>query len=281
MWNLPTTASELVVGDRLGAFRLEELLGAGGMGIVFRAVREEGGGTVALKVLRDELSGDETFRRRFEHEARSAKEVLSPHLVAVLEAGEADGRYYLASEFVPGRTLEERVRDEGALPFADVIRIATELGAALDALHEAGIVHRDVKASNVLLRNDGTTMLTDFGLAKGEAYTVLTHPGQVMGTLDYLAPELIRGDEATAASDIYALGCTTYECLTGTTPFGGRSLFQVGLAHLDEQPPDPRRARPDCPGHLSAAVLRALEKEPAERPATATSYARALAATAT
>jgi len=280
MWKPQPTAKELGVGDRLGAFRLEEILGAGGMGIVFRAVRDEGGEPVALKVLRDELSGDETFRRRFEHEARSAKEVLSPHLVAVLEAGEADGRFYLASEFVPGRTLEERVRDEGALPFADVIRIATELGAALDALHEAGIFHRDVKASNVLLRNDGTTMLTDFGLAKGEAYTVLTRPGQVMGTLDYLAPELIRGDEATAASDVYALGCTTYECVTGTTPFGGRSLFQVGLAHLEEQPPDPRQSRPNCPPELAAAVLRALEKEPAERPATASGYARDLAAAA-
>ena len=279
MWKPRTTAGELGVGDRLGAFRLKEQLGAGGMGIVFRAVREDGGGEVALKVLRDELSGDETFRRRFEHEARSAKEVLSPHLVAVLEAGEAEGRYYLASEFVPGRTLEERVRQDGPLPLPDVIRIATELGAALDALHEAGIVHRDVKASNVLLRDDGTAMLTDFGLAKGEAYTVLTSPGQVMGTLDYLAPELIRGDEATPASDIYALGCATYECLTGTTPFGGQSLFQIGLAHLEEQPPDPHLARPDCPVGLSVAVLRALEKDPAERPATATAYARALAAT--
>ena len=198
--------------------------------------------------------------------------------MAVLEAGEAGGRYYLASEFVQGRTLEERVRDDGALPLADVARIAMELGAALDALHEAGIVHRDVKASNVLLRDDETAMLTDFGLAKGEAYTVLTQPGQVMGTLDYLAPELIRGEEATPAGDLYALGCLTYECLTGTTPFGGRSVFQIGLAHLDEEPQDPRQSRPDCPPELAAAVLWALEKEPSERPATASVYARDLGA---
>lgn len=281
MWNLRTTAGELGAGDWLGSFRLEEMLGAGGMGIVFRAVREGDSESVALKILRDELSGDETFRRRFEHEARSASEVRSPHLVAVLEAGEADGRYYLASEFIQGRTLDERVRDDGPLPLADVIRIATELGAALDALHGAGIVHRDVKASNVLLRDDATAMLTDFGLAKGEAYTVLTQPGQVMGTLDYLAPELIRGDEATPASDLYALGCLTYECLTGTTPFGGRSLFQIGLAHLDEEPPDPSQARSDCPRALSAAVLRALDKDPAERPATASAYARDLAGATT
>ena len=278
MWSLRTTAGELGAGDRLGVFRLEELLGAGGMGIVFRAVRDDDGASVALKVLRDELSGDETFRRRFEHEARSAAEVRSPHLVAVLEAGEAGGRYYLASEFVQGRTLEECVRDDGPLPLAEVVRIAAELGAALDALHGAGIVHRDVKAANVLLREDGTALLTDFGLAKGEAYTVLTKPGQVMGTLDYLAPELIKGDDATPASDVYALGCSTYECLTGTTPFGSRSILEIGLAHLEEEPPDPRQSRPDCPPELAAAVLRALEKEPSERPATASVYARDLGA---
>ena len=159
-------------------------------------------------------------------------------------------------------------------------RIASELASALDALHEAGIVHRDVKASNVLLRDGVTAMLTDFGLAKGEAYTVLTKPGQVMGTLDYLAPELIHGDEATRASDVYALGCLTYECLTGTTPFGGRSVFQIGLAHLDEQPPDPSASRADCPPAFAAAVLRALEKDPAQRPGSAAAYARDLAATA-
>ena len=271
------SADQLAAGDRLGPFRLEELLGAGGMGIVFRATREDGA-EVALKVLREELAGDETFRRRFDHEARSASLVRSPHLVGVLEVGEAGGRYYLASELVHGRTLDERVREDGPLPLGDVTRVAGEVAAGLEALHDAGIVHRDVKASNVLLRDDVTALLTDFGLAKGEAYTVLTTPGQVMGTLDYLAPELIRGDEATRGSDIYALGCVVYECLTGTTPFGGRSVFQIGLAHLDEEPPDPCEARPDCPPDLAAAVLLALAKDPAERPPTATTYAGVLAA---
>ncbi len=279
MWDSGTGGEQLAVGARVGPFRLEELLGAGGMGIVFRATGLDGR-EVALKVLREELAGDETFRRRFDHEARSASHVRSPHLVAVLEAGEAGGRYYLASEFVPGRTLEARVRDDGPLPLEDVVRVASELASALDALHEAGIVHRDVKASNVLLRGDVTAMLTDFGLAKGEAYTVLTKPGQVMGTLDYLAPELIRGDEASPSSDVYALGCVVYECLTGTTPFGGRSVFQIGIAHLDEEPADPRASRADCPPGLAATVLRALAKDPQERPETAAAYARDLAAAA-
>jgi serine/threonine protein kinase len=274
VWHGEAGSTQFGAGDRLGPYRLQELLGAGGMGIVFRATREDGG-DVALKVLRDELAGDETFRRRFDHEARSAAHVRSPHLVAVLEAGEADGRYYLASEFVSGPTLEERVR-VGPLAVGEVVRIAGELASALHALHEAGIVHRDVKASNVLLRDGTTAMLTDFGLAKGEAYTVLTKPGQVMGTLDYLAPELIRGDEATRASDVYALGCLLYECLTGTTPFGGRSVFQIGLAHLDEEPPSPE----GCPPQFASALLRALEKEPERRPATAAELAQDLAAAA-
>ena len=124
-------------------------------------------------------------------------------------------------------------------------------------------------------------MLSDFGLAKGEAYTALTQPGAVMGTLEYLAPELIRGEEGTTASDVYALGCATYECLTGDTPFGRRSMFQIGLAHLEEQPSDPAKVRPECSAELAAAVLLALAKEPAERPPTAGEYARALAAATT
>jgi serine/threonine protein kinase len=270
--------TELEAGDVLGPFRLEERLGAGGMGIVFRARRQPDGADVALKVLREELGGDDVFRRRFEHEARSAAEVRNPNLVAVLEAGEAGGRHYLASEFVPGRTLDDRIRADGALPLADAAQVVGQVASALDALHAAGVVHRDVKASNVLLRDDGTAMLTDFGLAKGEAYTVLTQPGQVLGTLDYLAPELIRGDDATPASDVYALGCLAYECVTGTTPFGGRSIFQIGLAHLDEAPPDPASTRPDCPPRLAEAVLSALAKEPEHRPVPATAYARELAA---
>jgi serine/threonine-protein kinase len=280
MWNSSSAADELGAGDQVGPYRLEALLGAGGMGVVYRATREGGGDTVALKVLRGELSDDETFRRRFAHEARSAEEVRHPNLVRVLEAGEDGGRHYLAVEYVPGATLEERIKESGPLPLPEVVRVATEVGAALDALHALELVHRDVKVSNVLVRDDGAYLLTDFGLAKGRAYTVLTRPGQVMGTLDYLAPELIRGEVATAASDVYALGCTLYECLTGATPFGNKGVLQVGIAHLEEQPPDPRGARPDCPPAFADALLQALEKDAARRPAPASAYAGALAAAA-
>lgn len=269
---------ELQPGDALGPYRLEEPLGEGGMGLVFRARRQDEGSLVALKVLRLELAEDEVFRRRFEQEARAAAEIRHPNLVPILEAGEARGREYLAVGYVEGGTLTDRLEKRGPLGAAETIRLAREIGGALDALHAAGIVHRDVKASNILFGTDDAALLTDFGLAKGRAYTVLTRPGQVMGTLDYLAPELIRGKPATSATDVYALGCTAFECLAGQPPFADRSVFQIGLAHLEEPPPDPAAQRPDVSPEFSKAVLAALEKEPERRPATGTAYADLLQA---
>jgi len=268
--------AELAVGDRLGPYRLELLLGQGAMGLVYRAMRTSDGETVALKVLKAELAEDALYRRRFEREARSAAQVRHAHLVPVLDAGEFEGRRYLAVGYVPGTTLEQRIRSDGWLPEPDLLRIVTEIASGLDALHEHGIVHRDVKVSNILLHDDGTALLTDFGLAGGRAYTVLTKTGQVMGTIGYLAPELLRGEQATPASDIYALGCVAYECATGNTPFGDKSVFEVGLAHLEEDPPDPRQLRPNLSPPFAAALLPALEKEPVRRPQNARAYANAL-----
>ncbi len=272
-----STPGDLAPGDRLGPYRIEEPLGRGAVGVVFRAAREPGGEWVALKVLRPELSHDDVFRRRFAHEARAAGEVRHRHLVQVLDAGEAEGRAYLAVAFVRGRTLEERLGVEGALPVADVVRLVAHVGSGLDALHAAGIVHRDVKPSNVMLDEEGSALLTDFGLAKGRAYTVLTRPGMVMGTLDYLAPELLRGAEASPASDRYALGCLAFECATGRPPFADRSMVQLASAHLDEPPPDASARREDLPPGMSWAITQALSKEPARRPPTGTAFANLLA----
>jgi serine/threonine protein kinase len=266
---------KLAAGDILGPYRLESPLGEGGAGVVFRAKHDDGR-TVALKVLRAELGEDETYRRRFLHEARAAEEVSHDNLVPIVEAGEHEGRYYLATLYVEGSTVEQRVSADGPLPVPDVVRICSDIASALDALHDASIIHRDVKASNVMLRDDGTALLTDFGLAKGQAYTVLTAPGSVMGTIEYLAPELIRGEPATRASDLYALACTAFECTTGHTPFAASSSFQIGLAHLQENPPDPAQDRDDWTPALSTALLSGLAKDPAERPSTATEYADAL-----
>jgi len=265
--------SELQVGGRLGPYSLEAYLGEGGMGTVFRAVREHDGQLVALKILKAKLTGDDVYRRRFAHEARAAREVKHRHLVPIVEAGEIDGRHYVAVSYVAGRTLEERIRADGALPLEDLLRLAAEIGAGLDALHEHGLVHRDVKPSNILIAEDGSAALTDFGLAKGPAYTVLTKQGQVMGTLDYLAPELIKGEPATSASDIYALGCVVVECISRNPPFAHKSVFQVAMAHLEEDPPDPCLGRNDLPAGLCQAALAALAKNPARRPPTGTAYA--------
>jgi serine/threonine-protein kinase len=231
-------------------------------------------GTWSPKVLRRELSHDHTYRRRLIHEARAAGEVRHRHLVPVLDAGEQDGRSYLAVSFVPGRTLEKRIEDDGPLPVADTTRLLAQVASGLDALHRAELIHRDVKPSNIMLDQDGDATVTDFGLAKGRAYTCSPVPDRSWGTLDYLAPEMIKGNRATARSDIYALGCVVFECLSGHAPFAEKAVFQVAVAHLEEAPPDPCLGRDDCPESLAWAVLRALDKDPAQRPHTATAYAR-------
>jgi eukaryotic-like serine/threonine-protein kinase len=265
----------LEVGQRLGPFRIEERLGQGGMGMVFRAVHDDGR-VVALKVLRDELGADQSFRTRLAREARAAAEVDHPNLARVLEAGEADGRLYLAVRYVDGRSLAERLAAGGPLEVPELVRLAADVGAGLDALHRRGLVHRDVKPANLLLAADGTAVVGDFGLAKNRAWTVLTRPGQVLGTLDYLAPELIRGEPAGPMSDLYALGCVLYECLAGAPPFAGRGLLRIGMAHLEEEPGDPAAGRADVPPALAWTVRQAMAKDPSRRPPAAGTLARML-----
>jgi serine/threonine protein kinase len=268
--------SAVQVGQRLGPYRIEGLLGHGGMGIVFRA-RHDDGRTVALKVLRDELAADDGYRQRLAHEARAAAEVDHPNLAPVLEAGEADGRLYLAVRYVDGRSLAERLAVGGPLAVGELVRLAANVAAGLDALHRRGIVHRDVKPANILLAADGTAVLGDFGLAKSRAWrTVLTRTGQVLGTPNYLAPEVIRGQSATPLSDLYGLGCVLFECLAGTSPFAGRGVLRVGMAHLQEEPGDPAAGREDVPPALAWTVRQALAKDPADRPPSAVALARML-----
>jgi len=263
-------------GESLGPYMLLELAGEGGMGRVFRARHEPDGAIVAVKVLKSQLSADETYRRRFDHELRSASRVRHPNLVALLDSGDVDGERFLAYEWVAGRSVQDRLRAEGPLPLDEGVRVIEEVGAALDELHDAGLVHRDVKAANVLLHEDGRAMLADLGLARGPHDTALTRPGQVLGTLEYLAPELVRGEPATRDSDVYALGCLAYELTTGRMPFAGKGLFQLGAAHLDEQPPDPRAVGAQCSYAFGRALLLALAKEPHVRPGSGSAYGRAL-----
>ncbi len=258
---------------KVGGYTLEEELGRGAAGTVHRAHSADGR-AVAIKTFHPALAEDEAFRARLAREIRLARELDEPHLVRILEAGEDAGAPYLVLEYVPGGSLADRLVD-GPLGLDVALDVIASVAAGLGALHRGGIVHRDVKPSNVMFREDGSAALTDLGLAKGAADTVLTRPGQLLGTLDYLAPELLRGGEATRASDIYALGCVAYECLAGGPPFADRSLLGVGRAHLEDEPPEPPVST-----DVSRVLLLALAKDPAERPPTATMYAHLLRAAA-
>jgi serine/threonine protein kinase len=255
--------------QKLGRYRLEALLGEGALGLVYRDV-----GGVAVKVLRPEWARDEIARARFLREARLARRIRSRHVVPVLEVGEVEGVVYLVMPLY-ARSLAGRLRTSGPLGVDGCSDLAAQLGRGLDTLHSAGILHRDVKPSNVLL-DDGLAALTDFGLARATDSTKLTHEGQVLGSLHYLAPELIEGTEATTASDIYALGCLLYEAVVGEPPFAGRSAAELGFAHLVEPPPDPRERRPELSAEVASALLNPLEKEPSARPTSATALARLL-----
>ncbi len=245
------------------------------MGNVYRADRD--GEAVALKVIKRDLASDAQYRQRFLHEARAAATVVHPHLVSVIDAGEVGGRQFLVMPLVQGRTLSARITAEGPLAPADVATLVSEIGSALDALHAAGLAHRDVKPANILLREQGGSALTDFGLAKGDTYDDLTVEGQVVGSLDYLAPERIRGEAAVPASDVYSLGCVAFESLTGRPPFGGLGMVKTLFGHLEEQPPDPAAERPDVTAAFARALLAALAKDPAQRPASGAAYAQMLA----
>jgi serine/threonine protein kinase len=265
-------------GDTFGPYRLERVLGEGATGVVYLAFRD--GEPVALKVLRPELAGNAEYERRFLREAHVAAAVRSRHLIPILDAGNADGRCYLVATYVPGRSLRDRLAAAGPLATTEVVRVGSHVGSALDALDRAGLVHRDVKPSNVILAEDGNLLLGDYGLAKGAAFSALTRPGELLGTPGYLAPEVIEGADATSLSDLYALGCVLYECLAGRPPFASTNPFEMIVGHLDEEPADPLAGRPEIPAAIGEVVLRALAKSPADRPRTGYMLARLLAAAA-
>jgi serine/threonine protein kinase len=261
------------VGDTFATYKIESSLGEGGMGYVFRAVGPDGK-PVALKVVKPEMARDEIFRRRFDREARIAQKVIHPHVVPVLDSGEQDGIPFMAQELIRGGSLEERLKTQGPLDVETAVSVCTAVSTGLDALHQAGLIHRDVKPGNILLDEQGTAYIADFGLAKDREGSVLTKAGQTLGSMDYMAPEQIRGEEVTAATDVYALGCVMYECMCGQPPFADRQGMRILWAHLQEDPPDLLKKRSDLPADVGWAIVRALEKEPDKRPPTATAYAQ-------
>ncbi len=264
-----------LLGSAVGPYRVEVLLGRGGMGRVYRAADAQGS-LVALKLVRSDLAADSVFRARFEREARIARQIVNPHVVPVLDTGEHDGVPYLAQRYIGGGSLEQRLQREKRLGLADALEVAAQVATGLGALVAEGLVHRDVKPANVLLDEDGTAYITDFGLAKDSQSPALTRPGQALGSPHYMAPEQIRGEEVSSATDVYSLGCVIYECVSGGPPFAGQRGMRIMWAQLTDLPPDPCGTVPELPAAFGPALLQALAKDPAERPASARDYVRSL-----
>ena len=258
-------ATDLRTGTALAGFQIHELVGRGGMGVVYRAEHVHLRRTAALKLLGPELAHDTSFRERFLRESRTAAAIHHPNIVTIYDAGEADGLLYIAMQYVEGTDLADVLRREKALEPERALSIVGQVGDALDAAHALGIVHRDVKPANVLI-DSRRCYLTDFGLTRRIASeTGLTVKGQFVGTIDYMPPEQIEGGSLDARSDVYALGCLLYHALAGVVPYEKDSEISVIYAHMQEPPPSLVAVQPGLPGDLDAVIAKALAKKKEER----------------
>ena len=263
------------IGTEIAGFHIESVLGQGGMGTVYIAEQSSPTRKVVLKLLRSELTEDEAFRRRFVHESEAAASTEHPNIVPIYSAGEADGVLYIAMRYVEGDDLRALIAHEGRLPPERAIEIVSQVASALDAAHARGLVHRDVKPSNILLDQQGNAYLSDFGLIKrSEVDTGLTKTGQFMGSIEYCAPEQIRGDEVDGRADVYSLGCVVFEAISGRPPFTRDTEVATLYAHLEQEPPRLSSVAPASNAELDAVVAKALAKDPIRRFATAGAFAR-------
>jgi serine/threonine-protein kinase len=259
-----------------GRYRVERTLGRGGMSVVYLAHDESLQRQVAVKVLAAELGDDDTFRRRFLREAKLAGRLSHPNIVQVYDAGETDDeRPYIVMELVPGST----VADCGKLDSGEVIGLALQACAGLQHAHDAGLVHRDIKPGNLLVRDDGVLKIADFGIARAAETTRLTQVGTVLGTAAYLAPEQAAGESVTASADIYSLGAVLYELLTGRTPHEFGSLAELVAKQSEGAITPVRDLEPSVPEPLEAAVMHSLARDPNFRPTAAADFAHELGAT--
>ena len=271
-------------GSDFGGYRIEGIAGKGGMGIVYRARDLALDRTVALKLISAELASDERFRQRFQREARLAASIRHAHAITIYAAGEQDGSLYIAMEYLEGEDLRTLIRREGRLEPTRAAELVNQLAGALDAAHAKGLVHRDVKPANVLIRRengDEHAVLTDFGLTKAtSSETGLTGSTGFVGTLDYIAPEQLDNSRVDARADVYSLGCVLFEALSGRVPYPRDSDPAKIWAHMSEPPPTLTEARDDLPAALDEVVRRAMAKKPGERYHSAGALGRAAIAAA-
>ncbi len=248
-----------------GRYRLEARIGSGGMSTVYRALDETLQRQVAIKLMNREVAADSDQLERFRREARAVAQLSHPHVVGVIDAGEDEGRPYIVFEYIEGETLKERIRRQGQLPVTEAVAYAIEIARALGAAHARHIVHRDVKPQNVLIDEEGSAKVTDFGIARTLDEEGLTADGRVIGTTDYVAPEQALGQHVTGQSDLYSLGIVLYEMLTGEVPYKGDSQVAVAMKHVREDLPDIQFKRPEVSASLAAVIDRATAKRPEDR----------------
>src|SRR3954447_21322073 len=245
-------------------YTIERKLGAGGMADVYLAEDQELGRRVAIKILDDRHAHDEQFVERFRREAKNAAGLSHPNIVSIYDRGEFDGAYYIAMEYLEGRTLKELIVRNGPTPVPIAIDYARQILSAVAFAHRNGVVHRDIKPHNIVVARDGRLKVTDFGIARSGA-SQMTEVGSIIGTAQYLSPEQAQGNPVDRRSDIYSVGVVLYEMLTGEVPFSGDTPLEIAMKHLRTVPSPPSDLNPKVPHDLDAIVLRSLAKEPAQR----------------
>ena len=246
-------------------YEVVQHLGQGGMADVLLAVDTLLNRHVAVKILRADLSTDTTSILRFEREAHAATSLSHRNIVEVYDVGDYKGHHYIVMEYVQGKTLKQVIKDRAPLLNEEAVDIMKQLVSAISEAHKRGIIHRDIKPQNIIVKSDGTIKILDFGIATAKGSMQLTQANNVMGSVHYLAPELAKGEPATAQSDIYAMGIVLYEMLTGDVPFKADQAVQIALMHMREPLPSIRQINPQVPQSLENVVLKAAAKNPNER----------------
>ncbi len=263
--------------EQLGRYIIQEEIGKGGMGIVYRAYDPEIDRKLALKVLRADMAEDEEIVQRFLREAKAAGRLAHPNIVTVYDVGEDGGMPFIAMEFLSGISLEEMIK-QGPLPLRDALRFSGQIAHALHYAHREGVVHRDIKPSNIIVGGDGQVKITDFGIARVQdiSSSEQTRTGQILGTPTYMSPEQVQGKKVNGSADLFSLGVILYEMISGERPFRNDSIVSLFHAILNEQPVPLSRKMPGVPEQVDHIVSKALEKDPAKRYATGEEFARAL-----